>query len=101
MADFTLSDLAVATLEDIHAYGIKTFGETQAVHYNAGFFRQFDLLAQFPGMGLPVEWPGKPLFRFGYGMHIIVYSHSDDGVRIEYIFHVRMDWQNQLPSKIE
>ena len=61
MADFTLSDLAVATLEDIHAYGIKTFGETQAVHYNAGFFRQFDLLAQFPGMGLPVEWPGKPL----------------------------------------
>ncbi len=98
MASYNLSDPAITALEDIYLYGVQNFGETQAVHYNAGLFRQFDMLAQFPRMGLPVEWPGKPLLRFGYGVHIIIYSRADEGVRIEHVFAARMDWIRQLPS---
>jgi len=99
MASFTLAPSAVFDLEEIYSYGMHQFGETQAVHYNAGFFRQFDLLAQFPGMGLPVEDAHKPYQRFGYGSHIIIYSKTDDGVRIEFVFHARMDWLQQIASR--
>ena len=95
MAEYTLSAVAVKDLKAIYKYSHKTFGETQAEHYARGFYHQFELLAKFPGIGLPLDLPNHDLHRFAYGVHVIVYSKADDGVSIEFLFDGRMEWMKR------
>jgi len=99
MAEYNLSAVAVEDLKAIYKYSHKMFGETQAEHYTRGFHHQFELLARFPGMGLHVELPGHELYRFAYGVHVIVYSKAENGVSIEFLFDGRMDWIRRLKGK--
>ncbi len=96
MAEYTLSEVAIEDLKAIYKYGHTTHGEPQAEKYQHGLHGMFELLSTFSGMGLPVDITGHDFYHFGYGMHVIVYSKTRDGINIEFLFHSRMKWLNRL-----
>lgn len=54
-------------------------------------FKQFDLLAEYPRLGLMIAHPSRELYRFGYGSHVIIYSIEPESLTIRRILHGRMD----------
>ncbi len=53
MPSYSLSSEAAADLETIGEAGIDMFGPGQALKYLLALEARFDLLAQFPRIGLP------------------------------------------------
>jgi plasmid stabilization system protein ParE len=53
MPGYRLSVEAVADLEAIGDFGIATFGLAQALKHHLALESRFELLAQFPRIGLP------------------------------------------------
>jgi plasmid stabilization system protein ParE len=96
MADFTLSEFAIEDLEAIYIEGYTNWGKAQADKYQHGLHHQFELLATFPGIGLPLDITGHDFYRFVYGEHIIVYSKAKDGVQIEFIVKGCTDWLSHI-----
>jgi toxin ParE1/3/4 len=86
-----LSPRARDDIISIAAYGIEAFGSAQAHLYQDEMFRQFELLAEFPRLGRPLEPPHTKIHRFGYGSHIILYTIADDSITVGRILHGRMD----------
>ena len=90
MRKVEISDLAMLDLRLALAYSVKQFGSIQAKRYEDGFFKQLDLLAEFPGLGTAVQSKNFPGARqFGYGSHIIVYRHSETSITVVRLFHGR------------
>lgn len=85
------SPQALQDIELVAAYGIEQFGAAQAELYQDEMFKQFDLLAEYPRLGLMISHPSKELYRFGYGSHVIVYSTEPESLTIRRILHGRMD----------
>lgn len=91
-----LSPQADSDLEAVAIYGIEQFGAAQADLYQDEMFKQFDLLAEYPRLGLPIPHPSRELYRFGYGSHVIIYSIEPDSLTIRRILHGRMDVLSHL-----
>ncbi len=101
MAKFVLSAEAEADLHDIYSYGVTQHGERQADHYAQGLFSQFEMLANFPGMGVPFGLPGFDFQKFLYGQHLVVFSVIDnETIRIEFIVGAITDYTNNLSDRI-
>ena len=96
MADYSLSEFAIEDLEAIYIEGFTGWGETQAEKYQYGLHHQFELLATFSGIGLPIDIEGQDLYRFGFGEHIIIYSRVESGVQIEFIVKGCSNWLDHL-----
>jgi len=95
-ARFVLSVRAAEQLLDIYASTAGKFGVYQAEAYHAGFERTFDLIANFPLIGVAVDdlAPGHKRFRFQ--AHHIFYTVEDNGVLIRATFHAAMSIRPQL-----
>jgi len=91
MAEFSISRLAAADLEDIYIYSALQFGEAQAERYTRELYARFEMLAEFPGMGLPTALAGAPCLKFPVGSHVIFYRRSTGGVFIGRILHGAQD----------
>lgn len=54
MPTVRLSPQAITDIEDVFEYGPNQFGLDQARLYHDEMFKQFDLLAEYPRLGLPI-----------------------------------------------
>jgi toxin ParE1/3/4 len=91
MAGVKLTAAARSDILSITTYGIETFGEAQAHLYQDEMFRQFELLAEFPRLGRPLEVPHNHIYRFGYGSHVIFYTAEENAITVRRVLHGRMD----------
>ena len=54
MRTVRLSPQTISDIEDVFEYGLDQFGLDQARLYQDQMFKQFELLAEYPRLGLPV-----------------------------------------------
>ena len=97
MAEYRLSPQADDDLDAIYDFGLLRFGELQADRFQEQLHAQFQLLAEFPGIGgapLPVTFAA--LYSSPFARHIVVYAKTDYGIRIVRVFHGSVDYMNKL-----
>ena len=64
MPSFRLSAEAAADVEAIGDYGIATFGIPQALKYHLALESRFELLGEFPRLGMPTYDLRPGLYRY-------------------------------------
>lgn len=97
MLNLRLEQTADLDIETIFEQGLRQFGLSQAELYHDELYRQFELLGEYPGLGRPihsVKYPGAQ--KFGFGSHIIVFSHGDTTLTVHRIFHARSNYTRYL-----
>ncbi len=87
MPEFRLSERAERDLVEIYDYTDQTFGAYQADAYHAGLERTFDLLANFPRIGLAVNEIAAGFRRFRFQAHLVFYTEEDDFILIRAVLH--------------
>jgi toxin ParE1/3/4 len=85
--EFRLSERAERDLVEIYDYTDQTFGAYQADAYHAGLERTFDLLANFPRIGLAVNEIAAGFRRFRFQAHLVFYTEEDDFILIRAVLH--------------
>jgi toxin ParE1/3/4 len=92
MPSHRLSHEAVADIEFIGDFGIRTFGLTQALKYHVGLESRFELLSEFPRIGSPCYDLQPGLYRFPWKSHAIFYTIHPDHILIVRVLHARADF---------
>ncbi|MDX2259284.1 MAG: type II toxin-antitoxin system RelE/ParE family toxin [Hyphomicrobiaceae bacterium] len=93
---YRLSKLADAAIVDIVAYTDASFGDLQTQAYLAGLKASFELICQFPGIGV-AAFEIKPTWRrYRYQSHYLFYSQQPDHILIEAIVHTRRNIRTDL-----
>ena len=88
MADYAVSPAAENDLDWIFDVGLENFGIYQAIRFQDQLHAQFQLLADFPGIGgRPIPNVPSELYRCPFTRHVIVYAKREGGVLIVRIFH--------------
>ena len=98
MPSYEISVEAAADIEAIGDYGVSTFGFAQALKYQLALESRFELLAQFPRMGLPTYDLRQGLYRFRYKSHTIFYTISADNIVIVRVLPARADFKRHFAS---
>jgi toxin ParE1/3/4 len=83
------ADRDIAGIAD---YTLATFGERQVIKYLASLERTFQLLADFPGVGLPVDDLPIGCFRLVHQRHVIFYERATDHILIVRVLHASADF---------
>jgi toxin ParE1/3/4 len=96
MPGYRLSVEAAADLESIGEFGVAAFGLAQALKYLLALESRFELLAQFPRIGVPTYDLSPGLYRFPYMSHVIFYSIAPDDVFIVRVLHGRADFKRHF-----
>ena len=96
MAELILSRLADQDLGDIYIYSFQQFGQQQAERYTRDIHSRFELLADFPGMGLPARIGESSCLKFPTGSHVIYYKRTERGIFIARILHAMQDPNRQI-----
>lgn len=94
----TLSEAAVADIQDIFEYGLRTFGEVAAVDFQVGLKEQLQNLCTFPeayAEDVNLSPPGRVA---PFGPYVILYRYDADGVFIGRIRHHSEDWRKTSAS---
>jgi toxin ParE1/3/4 len=91
MAEYVLSALADEDLVNIYTYSYQLFGRAQAETYTRDIYGRFALLANFPGMGLPVKLGKTTCLKFPTGSHAVYYRRTNEGIFIGRILAVSQD----------
>ena len=99
MAELILSRLADQDLGDIYIYSFQQFGAQQAECYTRDIHNRFDLLADFPRMGLPARVGEISCLKFPTGSHVIYYKRTERGIFIARILHATQDPDRQIFEK--
>lgn len=71
MAEYVISARADEDLVSIYGYSYRLFGREQAETYTRDLYGRFQLLANFPGMGLPVRLGQTTCLKFPTGSHVV------------------------------
>ncbi len=98
MAKFVVSRSASAQPEAIYEFTDARMGNYQAEAYLEGFNHIFNLLADFPRIGVHADEFRVGLRRHRYQSHYIFYTEEADHIFIRDIFHVS---QNLRPSMFD
>lgn len=72
------------------------FGDYQAEAYFSGLRRTFELIADFPKIGLTSDEIAPEHRRFRFQSHYVFYTIEDDCVLIRTLVHVRMNLRPDL-----
>jgi toxin ParE1/3/4 len=96
VADFKLTRLALADLELILDYTIRTWSHSQAERYLSDLQSSFQELAEQPGIGRTCDAIRPDLFRMELGRHVVFYRRTECGIRIIRVLHASMLPENQL-----
>jgi toxin ParE1/3/4 len=98
MPGYRLSIEAAADLESIGDDGTATFGFAQALKYYLALESRFELLAQFPRIGLPTYdlFPG--LYRFPYMAHVIFYTIAPEHIFIVRVLYGKADFKRYFKN---
>ena len=81
---------------EIEEYTAANYGSYQADFYLTGFEKAFQLIADFPGIGLPADELRPELRRYRYQKHYIFFSKETDHVLIRVIIHTSQDLKPHL-----
>jgi toxin ParE1/3/4 len=87
VAEFRISPLARSQLLDIYNFTVRRFDVEQAEAYYAGCERRFELIADFPKMGVAADELVTGLHRFRFQSHVIFYSVEEPDVLIRALAH--------------
>jgi toxin ParE1/3/4 len=98
MGKYRLSPQARNQIRDIGRFSKRRFGAYQAKAYHAGLERTFELLADFPKMGVSSDELLIGARRFRFQSHIVFYTEDGDSILIRALFHVA---QNLRPDLFE
>jgi toxin ParE1/3/4 len=91
---YSTGNLAERDLDDVYSWGWEEFGEAAADRYFSDLVAVFDLIADNPRLGRPIEG--------GYRVHnhrsqVIVYRIlPGDRVDIVRVLHARQDWRQHI-----
>jgi toxin ParE1/3/4 len=96
MPSFRLSAEAAVDVEAIGDYGIATFGLPQALKYHLALESRFELLGQFPRLGLPTYDLRPGLYRYPYESHTIFYTIEPDHVFIVRVLYAGADFRRHF-----
>ncbi len=96
MPDYQLSITAEKALIEIIADSEERFGAHQADAYYAGLISTFELLAQFPGIGVASYEVKQGWHRYRFQSHYVFYSDQQSHVFIEAIVHTKRDVRPDL-----
>ena len=83
-------------LNDIYAYGARTFGVAAADRYASELLRTLRLIADNPHLARERKEVGRPLRLYPFGAHHIIYTIASENVVILRVLGHRQDWQNLL-----
>ena len=95
MPSFRLSAEAAADVEAIGDYGIATFGIPQALKYHLALESRFELLGEFPRLGMPTYDLRPGLYRYPYESHTIFYTMEPDSVFIVRVLYAGADFKRR------
>jgi toxin ParE1/3/4 len=93
---YKLSRAAEKSLAEIVVYSDATFGARQTAAYVAGLEASFNLLVNFPGIGVAAFEIKAGLRRYSYQSHYIFYTTHGDTLLIEDLIHVRRQLRRDL-----
>lgn len=96
VADFRLSIRAEADLIEIYADSEAQFGTYQAEAYFSGLRRTFELIADFPRIGLRCDEIAPGHRRFRFQSHYVLCTAESEHVLIRALIHVRMNLRPDL-----
>ena len=96
MSAFKLSIEAAADLEAIGDRGMKTFGLAQSLKYHLALESRFELLAQFPRIGMPSYDLRPGLYRFPYEAHMIFFTIEPEYIYIVRVLHAHADFKRHF-----
>jgi len=96
MPSFRLSAEAAADVEAIGDYGIATFGIPQALKYHLALESRFELLGEFPRLGMPTYDLRPGLYRYPYESHTIFYTIEPDNVFIVRVLYAGADFKRHF-----
>jgi toxin ParE1/3/4 len=98
MPSYELSIEAAADIESIGNNGVTTFGFAQALKYQLALESRFELLAQFPRIGMPSYDLLPGLYRFPYQAHMIFYTMAADSILIVRVLHAKADFKRHFKN---
>lgn len=96
ISSYRLSLAAEKSLAEIVVRSDATFGATQTAAYVAGLEASFNLLVNFPGIGVAAFEIKAGLRRYRYQSHYIFYTEQGDTLLIEDLIHVRRQLRRDL-----
>lgn len=96
MANFRLTQKAVADLSDIWNYTFDTWSEQQADKYYMLLLEAFQELAERPQIGKAYDEVFPNLLGYKAYKHLIFYTADNEGIEIVRVLHSRMDLRKQL-----
>ena len=100
MANYRLTNRAVADLTQIWNYTFDKWSENQANSYYKMLVENFDELAMNPNLGKDYCIVTVNLLGFKAGRHIIFYHRIDNNeIEIVRILHEQMDLKSRLTNK--
>jgi toxin ParE1/3/4 len=87
---FAVSVQAENDLDEIVGFTLTTWGPHQADIYLTRLEDGFQLLAEHPAVGRPVDSLRKGLRRFEIGRHVVFYMPEANGILIVRVLHESM-----------
>jgi toxin ParE1/3/4 len=87
VAEFSVSLLTEADIDDITAFTIKRWDLAQADRYIGGLESFFHRLAEGSVKGRPCDAVRPGLWRAEYVSHVVFFRRMPDGVRIVRVLH--------------
>ena len=97
MAEYKLTNKAVADLSKIWEYTFEVWSEKQADKYYDGLISNCEEIAENPDLGKNYEGVSKQLLGIKSNRHMIFYRTSDENyVEITRILHERMDLKKRI-----
>jgi toxin ParE1/3/4 len=87
---FRFSNRALADLDSIVDYTIRTWGEVQAARYLAQLETASQQLTESPALGRRCENVRPGLWRIEVASHVLFFRRVDDDVLVCRILHYRM-----------
>ncbi len=90
---YTLSQAAMADLDDIYAYGLEHWGFRQAEAYQDAIFLTFDALADGRAHTRPLIDAYR---KASVGSHFVIYREDETTVFVVRVLHQQMDVERRL-----
>ncbi|WP_213999590.1 type II toxin-antitoxin system RelE/ParE family toxin [Arsukibacterium sp.] len=96
MAEYQLSPLAEADVQEITATTIAQWGVQQAKKYVEQLHNTLITLVNNPNLGRPRDEISASIKSFPSGKHVVFYLSVDQGIEVARILHQRMDPSSQF-----
>ena len=99
MAKYKFRPRALADLNEIWDYTVKTWDEAQAQYYLNGLRDALELIVKQPGLGRQRDDLHPDLLTANYSKHVIFYLHHDWGIDVVRVLHGSRDVPQHFKDK--